>query len=93
LGEAANCKVLERQASAIGATGEPVDYAFLDAPYHQGLSEPALQSLAAQGWLNDGAVVMVEVAADEALTPPPGFSFVKEKHYGAARAVFLVFEA
>ena len=25
LGEAANCKVLERQASAIGATGEPVD--------------------------------------------------------------------
>jgi 16S rRNA (guanine966-N2)-methyltransferase len=89
LGEDANTTVIERPASSLNAPTDGADYAFLDAPYDQGLSEPALAVLAAQGWLKPGAVVMVEVAADETLNPPPGFSLIKEKTYGAARTVFL----
>ncbi|MCR4378718.1 MAG: 16S rRNA (guanine(966)-N(2))-methyltransferase RsmD [Rhodospirillales bacterium] len=92
LGEEANTTVIERPASALGnPTHEAADYAFLDAPYDQGLSEPALAVLAAHGWLKPGAVVMVEVATDEPLNPPPGFALIKEKTYGAARTVFLSF--
>lgn len=93
LKETANTKVLAIKATALPApTNGPVDYAFLDAPYDKGLSEPALQVLSAQGWLCPGAVVMVEVAANEALCPPAGFVMTKEKNYGAARAVFLLFQ-
>jgi len=93
LGEADNTAVIIGHASALRPAQHPVDYAFLDAPYDQGLSEPALIALAAQGWLNDGAVVMVEVAANEAFTPPSGFAVAKEKNYGAARVVFLHYNA
>src|SRR3989339_1859860 len=80
LGEEANTTVIERPASALGnPIHEAADYAFLDAPYDQGLSKPALAVLSAHGWLKSGAVVMVEVAADEMLTPPPGFALIKEK--------------
>lgn len=91
LGEGANTTVLPIKAASLAVTQTPVDYAFLDAPYAQNLTEPALHALAEHGWLNDGAIVLVEVAEDEGLTPPPEFNMVKEKTYGAARAVFLRF--
>lgn len=95
LGEGANTTVLPIKAAALGAPNAPkdaaVDYAFLDAPYAKNLTEPALLALAAQGWLNDGAIILVEVAQSESLMPPPQFSLVKEKTYGAARAIFLRF--
>ncbi|MBL4693239.1 MAG: 16S rRNA (guanine(966)-N(2))-methyltransferase RsmD [Magnetovibrio sp.] len=84
-------KVIATKAGLIGDTAEPCDYAFLDAPYHQDLSAQALTALANGSWLKDGCVVMVEVAKDEPLTPPEGFEFHKEKNYGAARAVFLIY--
>lgn len=92
LGETARSDVLQIKAAALPSPPHgPVDYAFLDAPYDQGLSEPALAALATRGWLNDGAVVLVEVAAREPLTPPQEYEIVKEKAYGAARAVFLLY--
>lgn len=91
LGERGASKVLEKKAHLIGATNQPCDYAFLDAPYNQELSTPALAALAQGGWLKNGCVVMVEVAKDETLDLPVGFDLHKEKNYGAARAVFLIF--
>ena len=94
LGESDTTKIITKDATALGpAPDGPVDYAFLDAPYNQDLSTAALNSLAGNGWLADGCVVMVEVAKDEQLIPPPGFALVKEKAYGAARAVFLTYAA
>lgn len=69
------------------------DVVFLDPPYAQGLTLPALEKLTAHGWLKDGALVVAEVAAKEALSPPAGFKIQKEKTFGAARAVFLSFTA
>jgi len=93
LGEETTSKVIERKAIAIGDPQFPCDYVFMDAPYNQGLSEPALQTLVRRGWLNDGCVLMVEVAKDEDLPLPTGFTLQKEKDYGAARAVFLTYNA
>ncbi|HEY9079234.1 16S rRNA (guanine(966)-N(2))-methyltransferase RsmD [Magnetovibrio sp.] len=94
LKESDHCAVLPIKATAIPLCTPPhapVDYAFLDAPYDKGLSVPALHALAERGWLAPEAVIMVEVGAREAFAPPVGFSEVKEKTYGAARAVFLEF--
>jgi 16S rRNA (guanine966-N2)-methyltransferase len=67
----------------------PCTLAFLDPPYESGLAVPALQGLATRGWIATGAVCLVEVAAREVLTPPPGFATVDERTYGAGRVVFL----
>jgi 16S rRNA (guanine966-N2)-methyltransferase len=63
--------------------------AFLDPPYRSGLAAPALAALAAAGWLPPGALAIVELAAREELAPPPGFTILDERKYGAARLVFL----
>ncbi|HEY9163871.1 MAG TPA: 16S rRNA (guanine(966)-N(2))-methyltransferase RsmD [Magnetovibrio sp.] len=92
LNETANARVIERPAVRIGpAPNGPVDIVFLDAPYEQNLTEPALNVLAQNGWLQDGTLIMAEVAANEPLATPPGFEVLKEKAYGAARAVFLAY--
>ncbi|MDA1089430.1 MAG: 16S rRNA (guanine(966)-N(2))-methyltransferase RsmD [Proteobacteria bacterium] len=71
------------------AAKTPAKLAFLDPPYDQGLVVPALLGLKDKGWLADGAVVVCEVAAKEALEPPRGFELIDERTYGAARVVFL----
>jgi 16S rRNA (guanine966-N2)-methyltransferase len=63
--------------------------AFLDPPYRSGLAAPALTALAGAGWLTEDAVAVAEVAAGEPLPPPPGFTLIDERVYGAARLVFL----
>jgi 16S rRNA (guanine966-N2)-methyltransferase len=84
------------QQDATGATapppvaGAPCAVVFVDPPYDQGLGVPALIRLAAQGWIADGATVVVEVARKEPFVPPQGFEAVAERTYGAARVVILL---
>ena len=62
---------------------------FLDPPYRSGLAAPALTALAAMGWLAPRAVAVVEIAADEAFSPPDEFTLIDERKYGAAKLIFL----
>jgi 16S rRNA (guanine966-N2)-methyltransferase len=90
IGEAAHATVLRRDATRPGpvpANG-PFDLVLMDAPYRAGLSEPALAALAEGGWLADGALVVVELAAKEPLDLPAGFEELDMRSYGAARVVF-----
>ncbi len=73
------------------AAKTPCELVFLDPPYSMGLGVAALQGLAAKGWIADGTVCVTEVAAKEALVPPPGFALISERVYGAARVLFLKF--
>lgn len=63
--------------------------AFLDPPYNSGLAAPCLAALAARGWLADGALCAVELAAAEEFAAPAGFEALDERIYGAARVVLL----
>ena len=65
---------------------------FLDPPYRQDLAAPALEALAKAGWLAEGAICCVELAADEDFTPPEGFEELDERRYGAARIALLRFD-
>jgi 16S rRNA (guanine966-N2)-methyltransferase len=61
---------------------------FLDPPWRSGLATPALVALR-DGWLADGARLVVEAAGREDLALPPGFAREQERRYGAARFTFL----
>ena len=89
----AETKVVRADAAKPPAAPHACSLAFLDPPYHGDLVVPCLTGLAAQGWLEDGALVVVEVAADEDFTPPPGFAIADERPRAAARLVFLVYRS
>ena len=67
------------------------DLLFMDAPYNQGLSVPALKNLAAKNWLKPGALCLVEVERNEPLPLPEGFRLLEERRYGLARVVLAEF--
>lgn len=89
LGEAARASVLRADALNMPRAKEPASLAFLDPPYGEGLAEPALTALAKGGWLEDGAIVIVELGKRDDLSPPVLFTQLDERRYGAARFILL----
>jgi 16S rRNA (guanine966-N2)-methyltransferase len=79
-------KIWRRDAADLGplgaGAGGPFTIAFLDAPYRKGLTERALASLAAGGWLAPGALAIAETAADETIAAPNGFVLRDRRSYG-----------
>ncbi|MSO74918.1 MAG: 16S rRNA (guanine(966)-N(2))-methyltransferase RsmD [Alphaproteobacteria bacterium] len=86
---ASEARVLRTDALRLPQASEPADLAFLDPPYGQGLAAPALQALAALGWLKPGVLCVLELGRRDDVTPPAGFILLDERSYGAARMVFL----
>lgn len=93
LGEARDVTLLKLDAARLppppAAAGCPCALALLDAPYGSDLSAPALHGLAGRHWLDSGSIAVVEIGARESLAPPPGYSVVDARAYGAAQVVFL----
>jgi 16S rRNA (guanine966-N2)-methyltransferase len=89
LGESARASILQADATRPPAAGMPCNVVFLDPPYRSGLAEQALAALAARGWIAEGAVCSVELAAREPFAPPPGFTGVDVRRYGKARLILL----
>ena len=89
LGETASAKVVRADAARPPPAREPCDLVFLDPPYRSGLADPAISALADAGWLTPDAVITVELASNEDLVPPTGFTTIDERRYGAAKIVIL----
>ncbi len=89
LGEAAQCRFILGEASKPPPAPFAATLAFLDPPYGQDLSPPALTGLSRAGWLAPGALVCVEVGADDVFVPPAGFERLDERDYSQARIHFL----
>ena len=83
-------KIWRRDARDLGplgaGAGGPFDLAFLDAPYRKDLTAPALASL--RGWLGDGAVVVAETGAEEALAAE-GYALLDTRSYGETQVHIL----
>lgn len=89
LGETARSEVVRADVRTPPAATRACAPVFLDPPYRAGLAAPALAALAARGWIAPRALVVVETAKGESLTPPPGFETLDSRHYGKARLIFL----
>lgn len=85
-------RVHRRGADALGekpaGVGAPFNLAFLDPPYAKDLCGPALAALRKGGWLDPGAVVIVEQGKDETPAIAEGFVEDDRRTYGAAQVGF-----
>ena len=93
LGETLHAAIIAGDALKPPRATGPCSLAFLDPPYREDLTAPALLGLARAGWLADNALVIVELAAREDFEVPNGFALLDERRYGAARFVFLRYGA
>ena len=93
LREEKNAAILPLDALHPPRAGRAATLAFLDPPYGDDLATPALTALAAAGWFAPEALVVVELTARQKLAAPAGFTLLDERRYGAARLVFLRFNA
>ncbi len=93
LDEETRSRIVSGDATSPPRALAPASLAFLDPPYGKGLAVPALSALAAGSWLAPGALCVVETAAKERIAPPPGFTALDERRYGAARLAFLRYGA
>ena len=84
-------RVWRADAAKLGAApaGGPFALAFLDPPYGQDLAGPALGSLVEGGWLEPGALCVVEEDAKADIAAPAGLERVDERVYGDTKiAIF-----
>jgi len=89
LGEGAQCRFILGDAAKPPPAPFAARLVFLDPPYGQDLSPPALTGLSRAGWIAPGALVCVEVGADDGFAPPPGFEALDVRDYAQARIHFL----
>jgi 16S rRNA (guanine966-N2)-methyltransferase len=89
LRETTRARILPYDATRPPRAGVQCAVVFIDPPYRSGLAAPALQAIAAAGWLKPDALAVLEVGAREELELPAGFARLDERIYGAARLVFL----
>ena len=56
-----------------------------------GLAVPALEALAAAGWVAAGAIISLEMSGRETagFAAPTGFEAIDERRYGKARVLLL----
>ncbi len=91
LGEQARASVLAADALHPPRAAAPCDLVFMDPPYREKVAAAALEALAEQGWLADGAIVSLELPGKTDFDPPHGFALLDTRRYGKARIVFLSF--
>jgi 16S rRNA (guanine966-N2)-methyltransferase len=84
-------RILRRDATDLGKAGTipPFDLVFCDPPYGKGLGERALAAAAEGGWLNPGALCVLEERAGSKIAPPPGFELLEGREAGDSQLVFL----
>ncbi len=89
LGEIDRCRVITGDLRLPPRAPSACQLGFLDPPYRQGLLEPSLIALSNAGWVDDNAVVVVELGANEVFATPPGFTIMDRRVYSAAQLLFL----
>jgi 16S rRNA (guanine966-N2)-methyltransferase len=84
-------KVYRRDATNLGPAYpmEPFSLVFLDPPYRMQLAEKALISLRDGGWLNSGALLVVEEAKAAAFAVPEGFEELERRVYDDTEFVII----
>jgi 16S rRNA (guanine966-N2)-methyltransferase len=92
LGYQKRCRFQMSDAARLAAALQPARLVFLDPPYKKGLLAPALENLAANGWLEKGAILVAESRKDEATVAPQGFTARDSRSYGIAQFLFMIYQ-
>jgi 16S rRNA (guanine966-N2)-methyltransferase len=83
-------RIFRADATRLGKApaGPRFQLAFLDPPYGLDRAGPALAALAKGGWLDDGAICVIEESAKAAVALPPGFKLIERRAYGETAIAF-----
>ena len=92
MGEDENAHFIRNDSTSLPPARLKCSVAFLDPPYNSGLAPKSLASLHKQGWLEKGAVAVVEISVRETLLPPEGYALHDERIYGNTKVVILVYK-
>ncbi len=87
--EEANTQFIRSDSTLLPPATFPCTVAFADPPYNKGMAAPALKSLKANGWLEDEAIVVLELHAKELMQVPEGFELMDERTYGNSKVLIL----
>lgn len=90
LGLGGATRLFRRDATRMGpaAPNGPFSLVFCDPPYGRDLAGPALASCTEGGWLNPGALVVVEENAAAELSWPSAFEPIERRTYGETQVAF-----
>jgi 16S rRNA (guanine966-N2)-methyltransferase len=90
LGAIGLVKIWRRDATDLGpcAPQPAFDLVFADPPYGKGLGEKALVSLVKSGWLNPGAVVVLEESPKAEVKPVDSLQLLDQREYGETSVRF-----
>lgn len=92
LGADDRAAVLGADATALPRAARPCDLVLLDPPYEENVTTAALASLARQGWLKPGALIVAETGDGAPPVAAEGFSLIDRRDYGRAVMTFLLFQ-
>jgi 16S rRNA (guanine966-N2)-methyltransferase len=83
-------KIFRRDARDLGPVANRGESAliFLDPPYGQSLVTPALRSAADGGWLQEGAIAVIEEGKNAVIELPEGFTEIDRRTWGDTQVVF-----
>ena len=89
LGLAGVATIFRRSAVDLGAAYRKLSFQLVlaDPPYSKGLAERAITAAISNGWLSDGAIVVIEESADAEIALPTGCELIDQRKYGSTQVV------
>lgn len=95
LGLAGVATIFRRTATDLGAAYRKLSFqlVFADPPYGASLGEQAIAGAITNGWLDDGAIVVLEEAADAEINLPETCSVIDQRRYGSTQVVIARYAA
>lgn len=89
LGEFDNAIFQQADCSGLPKARAKYNLVFIDPPYGKGLVKPCLEKLISGGWLEDGAIIVVEQGEKEKLPEVQGYKLLDERRYGVSKVTLL----
>lgn len=83
-------RIFRRDATSLGPAGRADQFGLVlcDPPYGQGLSERALAAAAEGGWLQPGAIAVLEERENAVIALPAAYELVDRRTWGNTQAIF-----
>lgn len=88
-GEIGNVSLIVSDSTKVNFAGEKVNLVFMDPPYKSGLAVKAINNLLNKDFLDENAVIVVEVHKSEKLEIPERVSLIDERIYGETKIIIL----
>ncbi len=81
--------VLCKDCTSLLEAKQKFNLVFIDPPYGKVNLEKCIEQLPAKGWVESGAVVVLELPKEQVFKSPEGFVEVMDRTYGIARIIVL----